>query len=295
MKVHDDPALRECLRRHVHVLAELIGERNSTRSSALEAARAYLCRELERMGCQVRRQPYPTSQREAVNLEVVLTGARADARELVVGAHYDSAPGTPGADDNASAVAILLEMARALSRSKPKRNLRLVFFDCEEPPHFHTGEMGSMQHARRLREGGVRLLGMICLESLGYFPRQTKTDDSHSRFERWITRIIGGRSVVVVSDVASVGFGLRFVWSFLGSGWFPFLPAALPPRLVPIIELSDHRSYWDEGFPALMVTDTAFLRNPHYHQRSDRLATLDLERMSALCRVLTRCVARLAS
>jgi hypothetical protein len=109
-----------------------------------------------------------------------------------------------------------------------------------------------------------------------------------------LNRVAGSRNVIIVSDLRSVSFGLRFVYSFLRSGWFPFLPAALPRRLVPAIELSDHRSYWDEGYPALMVTNTAFLRNPNYHQPTDRLDTLDFERMTSLCQTITGCVARLA-
>lgn len=290
----DPRHVKERLRHHVDVLAELIGERNSAHPAGIEAARDYLCRTLREMGGEPVEYEYRTASRPAANVEIVLPGSRAKAPTLVVGAHYDTAVGTPGADDNASAVAILLEIVRGLLATKPKRSVRFVFFDCEEPPHFHCNEMGSQQHARVLRERGERLLGMVCLESLGYFPRHPQPDGFVPRIVRWIHRIAGGRNVVIVSDLRSIPFGLRFVWSFLRSGLFPFIPAALPPRIMPAIQLSDHRSYWSEGYRALMVTNTAMLRNPNYHQPTDRLDTLDLERMAALCRVLTRCVARLA-
>ncbi len=286
--------LQERLRRHVDVLSELIGERNSIRPSAIEAAREYLRRQLRAMGHEILENAFRTSLREAVNLEVMLRGSRSNTGTLVVGAHYDSALGTPGADDNASAVAILLEVARALPQTGLKRDVRLVFYDCEEPPHFNLGEMGSRQHARELRARGEQVMGMICLESLGYFPRRPRSDSSVPWYIRWLNRIAGSRNIIIVSDLRSVLFGLRVVWCFLRSGLFPFVPAALPRRLVPVIELSDHRSYWDEGYSALMMTDTAFLRNPNYHQPTDRLNTLDLERMTKLCQVLTGCVARLA-
>ena len=143
--------LQAGLRRHVDMLSELIGERNSFHPAGIEAARDYLRRELRGMGHEVVEQPYPTTLRTAVNLEVVLRGSCPAAAALVVGTHYDSAFGTPGADDNASAVAILLEMVSSLSHARPRRDTRFVFYDCEEPPHFNTDEMGSQQHASRLR------------------------------------------------------------------------------------------------------------------------------------------------
>jgi len=276
------------------MLAELIGERHSFCPSGIEAARDYLRRELGKMGCAVVEQAYSTTRRKAVNLEVVVHGSRPRAAALVIGAHYDSAFGTPGADDNASAVAILLEMVRSLSKARFRRDVRFVFYDCEEAPHYGTHEMGSQQHAAMLCARGVRLLGMVCLESVGYFPHRPRLDPRVPWWIRLIMRVGGGRNVAIVSDPASMGFGLQFVWAFLRSGHFPCVPAALPRRWLPEIGLSDHRSYWDEGYPALMVTDTAFMRNPNYHQPTDRLHTLDLERMAALCETLIGSVTRLA-
>jgi hypothetical protein len=277
----------------VDVLSELIGERNTAHPGGIKAARSYLRDQLCKIGHEVIEQTYSTTLREAVNLEVILRGSRPKARVLVVGAHYDSAAGTPGADDNASAVAILLEVARSLLPLRLKREVRLVFYDCEEPPHYHLGEMGSHEHARSLRSRGERLLGMICLESLGYFPCSHRSHVAGPWYVRLLQRAAGNRGVVVVSDVRSIGFGFRFVWSFLVRGRFRFLPAAVPRRLLPVIELSDHRSYWDQGYPALMVTDTALLRNPNYHRPTDRLETLNLERMAQLCEAITRTIAHL--
>jgi hypothetical protein len=281
------------LRKHVDVLAELIGERNSAHPSAIEAAREYIRRELREMGHTVVEHPFMTTMRAAANLEVHLVGTKPERPMLVIGAHYDSAIGTPGADDNASAVAILLEIGRALVGVRLKRSLRIVFYDCEEPPHFSMGEMGSQHHARMLRKADEKLMGMICLESLGYFPRTVVEMDEVPWPLRWMNKLLGGRYVVIVSNVPSAWFGLRFVARFATSGRFRFLPAALPVRWVPEIALSDHRGYWEQSYPALMVTDTAFLRNPNYHMPSDRLATLDLPRMAKLCRMLQRVVRRL--
>lgn len=280
------------LRQHLDILAELIGERNTSRPSALEATRTYLRRELTAMGHVIHEQPFETHARPAVNLEVILPGSKPAKSTLVIGAHYDSATGTPGADDNASAVATLLEIARELAGKQLKRKTRLLFYDCEEPPHFNLGEMGSQFHAAHLRRIGEKVLGMICLESLGYFGERQK-------FERppWPLRVVdaifGTRYLVVVSDISSVPFGARFVTRLLTSGLFPFLPAALPLKWVPDIALSDHRGYWEQGFRALMITDTAHLRNPNYHTATDRLATLDIDRLARACGQIQRAVRRM--
>lgn len=294
-KANDE--LSERLRMHVNVLAEIIGERNTSHPTAFEATRAYLRRELASYGATVDEQTFKTIGRSGLNLEVRLAGRDERKPALLIGAHYDSAIGTPGADDNASAVAILLELVRAsFARQRPaKREIRFVFFDCEEPPHFNLNLMGSTAHARACRARGERLFGMICLESLGYFVRTPQPQDNWPWPLRAFNRVFGGRHVVIVSDLRSIAFGLRFVWTFATSGWFYFVPAALPVFLAPVISLSDHRSYWQAGYRALMITDTAILRNPNYHMPTDRLETLDLNRMTKLCAQLIRCVARMAS
>src|SRR4051794_33482869 len=141
-------ALRRRLYRHVDILASLIGPRNTFRPDGLVSTRRYLRDQLEEMGHVVTEQPYDVIGRAALNLEIVLSGRKSALPELVVGAHYDTAMGgTPGADDNASAVAALLEVARAMAGRTPKRTTRLVFYDTEEMPHFARGEMGSQHHA----------------------------------------------------------------------------------------------------------------------------------------------------
>lgn len=296
MSVANTPlaTIEQRLRRHVDVLAELIGERNTEHPDGLAAAREYLRRTLRDMGVAFQEQAFTITRDVGVNFEVLLPGSDPRLATLVVGAHYDSAPGTPGADDNASAVAILLEIVRALtSAGPPRRTVRCVFYDCEEPPHFNRDEMGSQEHAYQLRRSGEPVLGMVCLESLGYFPHKPDAGVFRPRIVRWVTRIFGTRNVIIVSNPRSIRFGLRFLWAYVRSGWFPCVPAALPVEWVPHIELSDHRAYWAEGFPALMVTDTALMRNPHYHLPTDRLATLDLPRMARLCRTLAGTILRL--
>ena len=288
----DDASLHERLRRHVNVLAEVIGERHTSRPANLEGTRRYLTDQIVRMGLQTTADAFQTSIRQGVNLRVDLPCTKPGGRPLVVGAHYDTVFGTPGADDNASAVAILLETLRALADVPLRRPLRAVFYDTEEPPHFNIGEMGSQHDARQRRQRGENLLGMICLESLGYFVRRPPVPPELPRWLRLPFRLIGGRSVVVVANPASWWLLMRLMWSMRGWHGVPLRPVIAPRRL-NVINLSDHRSYWDEGFQAVMLTDTALLRNPNYHMATDRLDTLDFNAMTRLCRQVTRGVLRL--
>ncbi len=282
--------LRDRLRQHVHVLAGLIGVRNTRRPSALEATLTYLRRELTAAGHAVVEQPYEVSLRSARNLEVTIEGTRPGLPELVVGAHYDTAFGTPGADDNASAVAALLEIARGVTGARFRRTVRLVFYDTEEMPHFGFGEMGSQFHAAACHKAGRRLMGMICLESIGYFG---PPDPQVRHWSRAILRPLGTKHVVAIADFRSALFLARVAWALLLGGWWRTVALAMPKR-VEVIHLSDHRGYWEQGYRALMLTDTAFLRNPNYHQPTDTPDTLDYELLARLTRALIRAVRRLA-
>jgi hypothetical protein len=283
----DDLAPR--LRRHVDVLAELIGQRNTQHPEGLRAARRYIIRELQEMKHSVEEQRFAVTGREAINYEVLLRGTHPHRPALVIGAHYDTVVGTPGADDNASSVAILLEIMRSMAGRQRRRTLRAVFYDTEEMPHFATGEMGSQYHAAGCRRLGERLLGMICLESLGYFVQEPEPLDVAPRWMQGASRAIGRRSAVLVGNAASAAFLMRIWPRMVRRGGVSIVPI-IAPRLIRPIEFSDHRSYWEQGYPAVMLTDTAFLRNPHYHRASDRLATLNLEAMAKLCRQVTRAV-----
>jgi hypothetical protein len=288
--------LRERLVQHVHVLAELIGPRESAHLSALDAARAYIARELHNAtGIAPTTDPYDTPIRPAANIEVVLPGLRSDLAQLVIGAHYDTALGTPGADDNASAVGTLIEVARALAAmTARRRTVRIVGFDCEEPPFFGTQQMGSARHAKQLADAGARVFGMVCLESLGYYcpPGSPKPphDDRLARIDRLY---FGGRSIVVVGTPRSLWFAWAFTWRFMTSGLFPIAPMLLM-KPNGVAALSDNRNYWAAGFPAVMLTDTAVVRNPYYHTLRDRLATLDVARWTKVTSMAIRTICRLA-
>lgn len=287
MSDSDSLQLKERLRRHVEVLAEVIGPRQTGKPANLEATRRYLNDQLREMGLEPATHKFNTLGREGENIEVVLQGSKATKPALVVGAHYYTVSTTPGADDNASAVAILLELLRSLVGKRLKRTLRGVFYDTEEPPYFNVGGMGSQEHARQCRQRGDRLLGMICLESLGYYKGGNERTAEVPPILRPLLRWIGHRSIVAAANPGSAVFLTRMMPRLWRWGGVPIRPI-VAPRSVQVINLSDHRSYWDEGYAAVMLTDTALLRNPHYHEPTDRLETLDLESMTRLSAQITR-------
>jgi Zn-dependent M28 family amino/carboxypeptidase len=286
-----ESGLEPRLRQHVRVLAEEIGERNLSRPEALYAARDYLVRELEAQGYAVRLQGYQVNGAPCENVEVMLPGAADQAPTLVVGAHYDSALGTPGADDNASAVAALLEMARALGQARPRERVRLVAYVNEEPPYSFSPDMGSRVHALDCHRRGEQVR-MIALEMLGYYRDLPHSQHYPPLFRyRYPDR---GDFIGFVSNLRSRTWLDRVFRAFRAGSALPSERAATL-GWIPGIGLSDHSSYWHFGYPALMVTDTAFFRNPHYHTARDRPETLDYARLGQVTEGLIGAVLRLIS
>lgn len=280
--------LAEALRRDVETLARDIGERNVARPEALERAARFVEESLSAAGYDPRRQTFDVSGVSCHNLEVELPGG---PEIVIVGAHYDSVIGAPGANDNGTGVAATLALARALSGSKPKKTLRFVGFVNEEPPHFQTGDMGSLRYAARCRERGERIAAMLSLETMGYF-----SDDPGSQV---YPPPIGlfypstGNFVGFVSNVGSRKLLRDVVGDFRSHTQFPSEGAALP-SVIPGIGWSDHWAFWQHGYPALMVTDTAPFRYPHYHTRADTSDKIDYERLARVVAGLERVIRRLA-
>lgn len=284
------PALAAALERHVKVLAADIGERNVFRPHALHAAADYIAQQWTARGCAVTRQDYQTRGVPCANIEVALAG-RVQANEVIVlGAHYDTVRNSPGADDNASGVAALLEIAGMLQACSPQYTVRCVAFVNEEAPFFFHGDMGSMRYARAARLRGDRIRLMLSLEMLGYYRDEPGTQ----RYPPLLSRFYpaSGNFIGFVSNLRSARRLRWVVDAFQASCDFPLEAAALP-WWVPGVALSDHASFWRHGYPAVMVTDTAYLRNPHYHSEHDVPATLDYERMAAVTRGLAAGIASL--
>ena len=210
---------------------------------------------------------------------------------MVVGAHYDSVLGSPGADDNATGVAAVLEIARACASLRWPRTLRLVAFVNEEPPFFLGGDMGSLRYARRLREEGRNVVAMLSLETIGYYSDRPGSQQYPFPFRFFYPE--RGDFVAFVGNIASRDLVRRTVASFRSQAGFPSEGLAAPGWITGV-GWSDHWSFWQQGYPAVMVTDTAPFRYPHYHAGTDTPEKVDYERLSRVVAGLTDVVGELA-
>lgn len=247
----------------------------------MDAAAAYVERELAALGDAVERQTYAAGGVDVSNLIVERRGTTRPDEIVLLGAHYDTMPQTPGADDNASAVAVMIEVARLLRDQPFRRSVRFVAFACEEPPHFYRQTMGSQMYARRCRSRGEQIVAALVLEMVGYYsdePGSQRVPDEIPRVLRWLFPRFGN-FLTAVGNLRSWRTCWAFRRGFKRATRFPLFAIALPER-VNAIRLSDNSSFWDCGYPALMLTDTSFLRNPHYHLASDTPDTLNYEKMA---------------
>jgi peptidase M28-like protein len=262
----DIAALGERLMAHVRVLGSDIGERHLGRPQALRAAAEYIQGAWAAQGFAVAEESFLVGGGPCANLVAGLTGSARPERIVVVGAHYDSVPGSPGANDNATGVALLLELSRSLRRAAPARTLRFVAFVNEEPPYFMTEAMGSHVHARLARQRGDAIVAMISLETLGAYSSAPGSQRYPFPFGAFYPH--AGNFLGVVANLASRGLAVEFLRHFLQSSDFP-VEGLAAPALVPGVAWSDHWSFWQAGYPALMLTDTAPFRYPHYHTAAD--------------------------
>ena len=285
-------ALAEALRRDVERLAGQIGERNLHRVENLDAAAQWIDQSLSHAGYEVARQAYEVSGRTCVNLAVELGGAARAAEIVVVGAHYDTVLGCPGANDNATGVAATLALARLLAAQTSARTLRLLFFVNEEPPHFQTDQMGSWVYAKRCRLRGENIVAMLSLETIGYYRDEKGTQSYPSPLN--LVYPSTGNFIAFVGNYASRRLVRQAVAAFRSHASFPSEGGALPGAL-PGVGWSDHWAFWQEDYPALMVTDTAPFRYPHYHQPTDTAERIDCERMARMVDGLRRVVENLVN
>jgi Zn-dependent M28 family amino/carboxypeptidase len=269
----------EKLRAHVQMLAGEIGVRNVFRRQELQRAAEYIERTWREQGYEVVRDTYQANRVECANLEVTLRGTSRAGEIIVVGAHYDTVDESPGANDNASGVAALLELSRVLAGSALSRTIRFVAFVNEEPPFFETQEMGSRVYANRARQRGDDIRAMMALETIGYFSEEPGSQ-RYPPFFRWFYPD-RGNFIAFVSDLRSRPLLQRAVAEFRARSDFPVECCSTFAR-VPGVDWSDHGSFWREGYRAFMVTDTAPYRYPHYHTEFD---TPDRVNYEALARV----------
>lgn len=272
--------IRENLEKHVRTLAGEIGERNFWLYEELEASAAFVGDTLKGFGYRVREQRYRVLEKVMKNIEVEIPGSSAAEEIVIVGAHYDSAIGSPGANDNASAVAALLELARLCADRKCSRTLRFVFFTNEESPFFQTADMGSRVYAQRSRKLNENIVAMLSLETIGYYSNEKGSQKYPFPFNSFYPDT--GNFLAFVGNVASRELVRGTIASFRRHASFPSEGAAAPEWIVGI-GWSDQWSFWQENYPAIMLTDTAPFRYPAYHTEMDTPEKVDY---TALTRVV---------
>ena len=284
--IHDN------LQRHVSELAGRIGERNVWRPEAMAAAAVYIRKTLEEAGYTVNVQPFTSHAQTVNNLEAVLPGQGRADEIIVAGAHYDSVDGTPGANDNASGVAAVLELARLLAGTEPARSVRFVAFANEEAPFFYGDEMGSKLYAARARAQGERIEAMLSLETIGYYTDRPDSQRYPFPFNYFYPDT--GNFIGFVGDLSNWRLVRQAVGAFRAATPFPSDGVAAP-RATRGVHWSDHWSFWEAGYPAIMVTDTALYRYPHYHKATDTPEKLDYAGLARVTGGLADVITALAS
>jgi Zn-dependent M28 family amino/carboxypeptidase len=254
------------LRSHVQVLAGDIGERNVFRPRALAAAADYIEAVWRHQGYDVTPQIYEVHGVRCANLEVTRPGTAPTEGSLLLGAHYDSIMGGPGANDNGSGVAALLELSRLFAGVTPKMSVRFVAFVNEEPPFFMSGQQGSMVYARAARARGDDIRLMVALETIGCYCDAPGSQRYPPLFRLFYPK--SGNFLAFVSDFGSRRHMRHVAAAFRAGSDFP-LEHVATFAFVPGVNWSDHRSFWVNGYPAFMVTDTAFYRYRYYHTAED--------------------------
>jgi Zn-dependent M28 family amino/carboxypeptidase len=279
------------LKRHVETLAGEIGERNLIHYQELCRAADFIEAALSSAGWVTRDQAFEVSRLVYRNVIAERIGTTHPAEIVVVGAHYDSVVGSPGANDNGSGVACLLELAAELGERPLSRTVRLAAFTNEEPPYFETEAMGSWVMAKDCRRRGENVVAMLSLETMGYY-----SDAPGSQtypFPLSLFYPASGNFLAFVSNVTSRRLLHQVIGSFRRTAQFPSEGGALP-ALLPGVGWSDHWAFWQEGYRAVMLTDTAPFRYPHYHQQGDTPDKLDYERMARLVPPLAAAIGDLA-
>ena len=274
-----DPARLEA---HVKRLSVDFHPRRYDRLDNIERTAQYIADELKATGAAVSTQDLVVGGRPYKN--VIARFGPAAGPLLVIGAHYDSYNITPGADDNASAVAGLLELARLLGQARPIRSIELVAYAFEEQPRSSNADMGSAWHARALRTANREVSLMVSLEMIGYF---TDAPKSQRLPAPGLSLLYPDRGdfIALVGKLSDYGL-MRRVKSAMSGATGLAVHSINSPRRVPGIENSDHVNFWDARYPALMVTDTAYLRNPNYHGPNDTWQTLDYRRMAQVVQAM---------
>jgi len=262
---------------HVETLAGTIGERNLWRPGALERAALYIEEVFRRQGYAPSRQTFEVQRLQVSNIEAVRAAGSSGTEVVVVGAHYDSVIDCPGANDNGTGVAAMLDLARRFAKRPHRRTIRFVAFVNEEPPFFQSAAMGSLVYATAAKARGDRIVGMLSLETMGYYSDVPGSQQYPASMKLLYPNT--GNFIGFVSNVGSAPLLFRARRAFKARTPFP-LQSASVPAAIPGVAWSDHWAFWRAGYPAMMVTDTAPYRYPWYHTAQDTPDKISAERLA---------------
>ncbi len=285
-----ESTLRDELRADVQKLAGDIGERNLAKYASLQVAANFIEHSLGETGLQPRRQGYQLQGKLCENIEVEIPGTKPEV--VVIGAHYDTVPDCPGANDNGSGVAALLALARRAPKN-PARTLRFVAFVNEEPGHFMSEQMGSVVYATACKARGDHITAMISLETIGYYSNAPGSQN-YPAPGLGMMYPTTGNFIGFVGNVSSRALVRQALGIFRRDATIPSEGAALP-SVIPGIGWSDHWAFWQQGYPAIMITDTAPFRYPHYHEPTDTPDKLDYDSMARVVSGMEKVIVGLTS
>lgn len=271
--------IQERLHNHVFTLSETIGERHADAYESLTKAANYIREAFSGIGYVLQNQTYAAEGKTFDNIWVEKKGTTHPENILIIGAHYDTVPNTPGADDNASGVACLLELAKKCFDQETACTVRFVAFVNEEPPFFHTELMGSYVYAKACKDRQENIIGMISLEMLGFYSDEPNSQDYPPEIAKFYPN--QGNFIGFVGNPESQEFFYKVITLFRQTAQIPS-EGLIAPTLIPAVDLSDQWSFWQMGYPAIMLTDTAFYRNRHYHTYRDTIEKLDFASMTKL-------------
>jgi Zn-dependent M28 family amino/carboxypeptidase len=275
----------------VEKLAGEIGERNMPHYRALAAAADFIESSLQESSYNACRHGYDVAGMTCHNIEVEIEGSDRADEIVIIGAHYDSVQGSPGANDNATGAAAVLALAGLFAGKKTSRTLRFVEFVNEEPPYFKSPAMGSLIYARDCKIRGEKIVAMLSLETIGYYTEEKGSQ--HYPFPFSLFYPSTGNFIGFVGNTSSADLVRKVVASFRQHAKYPSEGGALPST-IPGISDSDQWSFWEQGYPAVMVTDTAPFRYPYYHTRADTSDKVRYEQMAKVVAGLQGVIADLA-
>ncbi len=282
-------ALKSALKQDLQKLSK---PRNNVQYENLNAAREFLSTTLTQSGYSIKQQEYKIDGKSYYNIEAEKLGTQKPKEIVVIGGHYDSAFTSPGANDNGSGAAATLELAKAFANRSPKRTIRFVEFTNEEPPFFWTKDMGSLVYAKQVKQKNENIVAMLSLETMGYF--SDAIDSQKYPFPLNLLYPSQGNFIAFIGNLNSSSLVKQSIDAFRQHSRFPSEGAALPSNWVREVGLSDQWSFWQQGYPGIMVTDTAHFRYPHYHTMDDTPKQIDFDRFTQVVTGLEDVVADLA-